>query len=175
MEIPCASGSSSTGMVRSGTCLGNTLRTRAGDHTSPKRKRGSGLTSLTLRASMRGVSPGVEPGRSTRPRLYRTSEPNSSCARANHGTNIAFEADQDLTGTAKSAKRCSRLRGKIFRFKEPLCAKQRERAAGDDQDTPRANPRAEEIRHTVAAGFGPFDPLAGHARLHGRIRRDRDR
>src|SRR5271166_4971126 len=45
-----------------GHCLGNTLRTRAGDHTSPKRKRGSGLTSLTLRASMRGVSPGVEPG-----------------------------------------------------------------------------------------------------------------
>src|SRR5208283_3387034 len=37
------------GMVRSGTCSGNTLGTRAGDHTSPKRKRGSGLPSLTLR------------------------------------------------------------------------------------------------------------------------------
>ncbi len=48
-------------LVRSGACLGNTLRSRAGDHTSPKRKRGSGLTSLTLWASMRGVSPGVEP------------------------------------------------------------------------------------------------------------------
>jgi hypothetical protein len=38
------------GLVRSGDCLGNAFRTRAGDQTSPKRKRGSGLTSLTLRA-----------------------------------------------------------------------------------------------------------------------------
>ncbi len=37
----------------------------------------------------------------TRPEFAEHHEPNSSCVQANRDTNTAFEADQDLSGTAK--------------------------------------------------------------------------
>ncbi len=50
-----------SGVVQSGPCRGNTLRTRPGEHTNPKRKRGFRLVSLSFRASSPAVSPAIEP------------------------------------------------------------------------------------------------------------------
>jgi hypothetical protein len=46
-----------SGVVQSFGCFGNTLRTRAGDHTNPKRKRGFRLSLIAFPASVRGVYP----------------------------------------------------------------------------------------------------------------------
>ncbi len=52
-----------------------------------------------LRTPLATKIPCASGSSATRPRVYRTCEPNSSCSQANHGTITAFEADQDLTGT----------------------------------------------------------------------------
>jgi len=72
------------GIVQLRGCLGNTLRTRPGDHTSPKRKRGFRIHSLALRASMPGVLPAIEPGHNREPVFSVTKQETKTDVKRHH-------------------------------------------------------------------------------------------